>query len=101
MKKLNGLNLILMTDNKLFCVKMNYQEKGKILSGVPQGSVLGPVLSMIYVNDINRRIHLGAWNVYADDTLVYCIANSMPQLMDNIQKCICDIHDWYCKKPSW
>ena len=101
MKKLNGLNLILMTDNKLFCVKMNYQEKGKIVSGVSQGSVLCPVLSMIYVNDINRRIHLGACNIYADDTLGYCTANSMPQLMDNIQKCICDIHDWYCKKPSW
>ena len=25
------------------------------------------------------------------------IAPSMPQLKDNIQKCICDIHDWYCK----
>ena len=21
----------------------------------------------------------------------------MPELKDNIQKCICDIHDWYCK----
>ena len=52
---------------------------------------------MIYVNDINRHIHLGACNIYADDTLVYCTANSMPQLKDNIQKCICDIHDWYCK----
>ena len=29
MKMLNGLNLILMTDNKLFCVKMNNQKNAR------------------------------------------------------------------------
>ena len=29
MNMLNGLNLILMTDNKLFCVKMNYQKNAR------------------------------------------------------------------------
>ena len=29
MKMLNGLNLILMTDNKLFCVKINYQKNAR------------------------------------------------------------------------
>ena len=87
---LNDRQQVVLCQNEL-------SEKCKIEIGVPQGSVLGPVLLMIYVNDINRHIHLGACNIYADDTLVYCTANSMPQLKDNIQKCICDIHDWYCK----
>ena len=42
--------------------------------GVPQGSVLGPILFMLYVNDINQHIHIGAaCNLYADDTFVYCL----------------------------
>ena len=73
-------------------------EKCNIEIGVTQGYVLGPVMFMIYVNDINRHIHLGACNIDSDDTLVYCNANSMPELKDDIQKCICDIHDGYCKK---
>ena len=49
--------------------------------GVPQGSVLGPILFLLYVNDINQHVHIGAaCNLYADDTLVYCSANNVDTL---------------------
>ena len=69
--------------------------KSKIPIGVPQGSVLGPLLFLIYVNDINRHVHLGACNLYADDTLVYCSGSTMSELKHNIQQCVSDIHEWY------
>ena len=57
--------------------------------------MLGPLLFLIYVNDINRHVHLGACNLYADDTLVYCSGSTMSELKHNIQQCVSDIHEWY------
>ena len=41
-----------------------------VLSGVPQGTILGPVLFILYVNDISSGI-LSTVKLYADDTKVY------------------------------
>ena len=37
---------------------------------IPQGSVLFPVIFVLYVNDINRRVSLATCSLYADDTLL-------------------------------
>ena len=57
--------------------------------------MLGPLLFLIYVNDINRHVHLGTCNLYADDTLIYCTGNSIVELNKTMQKCVDDIQEWY------
>ena len=44
--------------------------------GVPQGSVLGPLLFLIYVNDIINCSPYGEFILYADDTNIFVTANS-------------------------
>ena len=59
------------------CVSGVTSQLRHVLSGVPQGSVLGPLLFNFYINDITRLpLTSGILSLYADDMMLYCQINS-------------------------
>ncbi len=67
-----------------------------ITSGVPQGSVLGPLLFVIYINDLPDRI-FNVIEMYADDSKVISELKEGPD--SGLQEDINEINGW-CKKWS-
>ena len=51
-------------------VRSEYSKWFDVISGVPQGSVLGPILFLIYVNDIPERVNSNV-KKFADDTKIF------------------------------
>ena len=50
----------------------HFSDQVQILSGVPQGSILGPLFFIIYTSDILKSLNYCKVQAYADDTQIYC-----------------------------
>ena len=64
-----------------------------ITCGVPQGPILGPILFNIAINSLLNLFHDSF--AYADDTLLICVATSIPEVLENTQTLLKEASTWY------
>ena len=78
------------------CVDINGNESllNTITCGVPQGSILGPLLFVIYINDIVRVSSIMKFILFADDTNLIIHDTSLQNLISNANIEIQKISEW-------
>ena len=72
-----------------------------VMCGVPQGSILGPLLFLIYVNDISNVSTLLQYILFADDTNIFCSHSNLDNLIQILNAELPILSNWFkCNRFS-
>jgi hypothetical protein len=66
-----------------------------IFKGVPQGSILGPLLFNIFINDLLSFVEKTSICNFADDNTIYSCANSMNEVISNLTHDLSIVLSWF------
>jgi len=76
-------------------IEGQHSSSAYVTSGVPQGSVLKPLLFLCFINDLPDQIKCKI-KLYADDVLIYSTTNSVDDC-HKLQSDLTTLEQWACK----
>ena len=76
-------------------VGSSYSSWENIISGVPQGSILGPILFNIFLCDLFLEHEECCFTNYADDTTPYVVANNTEEVIENLTNVTQKLFTWF------
>ena len=74
-------------------------EKRNILAGVPQGSVLGPLLFILFINDLPLHIEHSNIDIFADDATLHNSSKDVSNINNDLQVDVNNVLQW-CKQNN-
>ena len=84
-----------LKNRKQFCrVDGTSSDVRRINCGVPQGSCLGPLLFLIYINDLPFSLQKSHVSMYADDTAISLSSKSIGELQNDLNLDLLKLQDW-------
>jgi len=83
-------------NNRIQFVRINQSNSftGRLEIGIPQGSILGPLLFLLYVNDLSNISSKHSYIQFADDTSIFVSGKSLHNICDNMNSELSKIHRW-------
>ena len=84
-----------LTKRSQVCVVDGHTSLAKeIVCGVPQGSILGPLMFLLYINDLPECLKNTTPGMYADDTQIYVSSASFSELVTKLNQDLENIVKW-------
>ena len=78
-------------------VNKTFSEWERITTGVPQGSILGPLLFNIFLNDLFLFVSNTSLSNYANDNTLYTFGDNLKKNKDNLRNSFDTVHQWFYK----